>query len=116
MYFNQDSNYMEMSIFVKRRPYLGLIITILLITLIYVPYQNLNSRAQAAVDCKANPSDPSCSPAAAVATPPPTTPTPTPPPTTPTPPPITPTPPPPTPTSGCGPGTDNSTCRATLTP
>src|SRR6266516_4139326 len=54
MYFNQDSNYMEMSIFVKRRPYLGLIITILLITLIYVPYQNLNSRAQAAVDCNAN--------------------------------------------------------------
>src|SRR5207237_10609845 len=101
MYFNQGSNYMEMSIFVKRRPYLGLIITILLITLIYVPYQNLNSRAQAAVDCNANPSDPSCSPAAAVATPPPTTPTPTPPPTTPTPtpPPTTPTPPPTTTTS-----------------
>src|SRR5437016_12229916 len=93
MYFNQDSNCMEMSIFVKRRPYLGLIITILLITLIYVPYQNLNSRAEAAVDCNANPSDPSCSPAVAVPTPPPTTPTPvpTPPPTTPTP---VPTPPP----------------------
>jgi pathogenesis-related protein 1 len=41
------------------------------------------------VDCTANPNDPACAPAATT------------------------TPPPPTPTSGCGPGTDNSTCSST---
>ena len=100
-----------MSIFVKRRPYLGLIITILSITLIYVPYQNLNSRAQAAVDCNANPSDPACGTPGVDCTANPNDPA--------CAPAATPTPPPPTPapspglTSGCGPGTDNSTCSTT---